>query len=574
MLRLIRIGPRMTALVTVLLSLMVAVAAVALLNAAGSSKLLDETVSDAVDLAHAVDDARNVETALKSEEEEAEAAMILAREGADPSRHISGFKESEQRARAAFDAIKAIQQKDEGNVNAIKDAELQEIERRYEEVDQRFNTALANLKRKDVTGAFIADSLAGGQDSLLLADLDSLIDHILVADSTRLAAIVKEEVTASDKERVEFFLILAGAILFGIIFGFLVVRSVVKPMQEAVDIADAVAAGNLNVSIAPTGRDEVARLQTATHLMVEKLKEIIGEVRGGAEALSSASAELSATAQGLSQGTSEQAASVEETTAGLEQMSASITQNAENSRATEQTALDGAKDAEESGVAVRQTVEVMNTIAAKISIIEDIAYQTNLLALNAAIEAARAGEHGRGFAVVATEVRKLAERSQLAATEINTLAGSSVAVAERSGSQLIELVPAIRKTAELVQEVAAASQEQSAGVAQINKAMSQVDQITQRNASAAEELSSTAEEMAAQAEALQQLMQFFKVGEESAGGRRVAKAGASAGNGGSRPTPAARPVRPGPSHADLAVAGASNGQGHAGAGPDADFHRF
>ena len=163
--------------------------------------------------------------------------------------------------------------------------------------------------------------------------------------------------------------------------------------------------------LSPSGRDEVTALQVSTQQMVNKLKEIISEVRGGAEALSSASAELSATAQGLSQGTSEQAASVEETTAGLEQMSASITQNAENSRATEQTALNAAKDAEESGVAVRQTVGVMNTIAGKISIIEDIAYQTNLLALNAAIEAARAGEAGRGFAVVANEVRVLSDRT-------------------------------------------------------------------------------------------------------------------------------------------------------------------
>jgi methyl-accepting chemotaxis protein len=153
----------------------------------------------------------------------------------------------------------------------------------------------------------------------------------------------------------------------------------------------------------------------------------------------------------------------------------------------------------------------MRSIAEKVSIIEEIAYQTNLLALNAAIEAARAGEHGRGFAVVASEVRKLAERSQSSAKEITTLASSSVSIAERSGVLLNELVPAIRKTTELVQEVAAASQEQASGVTQVNKAMGQMDQVTQRNASAAEELSSTAEELSSQAEALKQLMEFFKI---------------------------------------------------------------
>jgi methyl-accepting chemotaxis protein len=259
---------------------------------------------------------------------------------------------------------------------------------------------------------------------------------------------------------------------------------------------------------------------------------------------------------------------MEETTSTLEQMSASITQNAENTRQMETMALKGAQEAEVSGQAVKETLAAMQSIAEKISIVEEIAYQTNLLALNAAIEAARAGDHGKGFAVVATEVRKLAERSQTAAKEISSLSSTSVKVAERAGAALTTLVPAIKKTAELVQEVSAASREQAAGVTQVNKAITLVDQVTQRNASAAEELSSTAEEMATQAEALQQLMAFFKAGDLADGDRAL------------RPAVPRGPHTPGPprsvSHPPATPA-ASGGNGAVLAGvahDDRDFGRF
>ncbi len=299
--------------------------------------------------------------------------------------------------------------------------------------------------------------------------------------------------------------------------------------------------GDLTRRIPVSSRDEIGNMASLFNRFVERLAEIIGDVRNGASAVTrasshvvsvsgqvlSASGQVSSSAQVVSQGTSEQAASVEQTTSSLEEMSASITQNADNSRQMEQMALQGARDAEESAASVKETMLAMQSIAEKVSIVEEIAYQTNLLALNAAIEAARAGDHGRGFAVVATEVRKLAERSQVAAKEIGGLATSCVRLAERSEQLLEQLVPSIRKTTDLVQEVAAASAEQSSGVAQINRALSQVDHVTQRNASSAEELSSTAEEMASQAdsmrrqaeavlkqaESLHRLMAFFRIGE-------------------------------------------------------------
>jgi methyl-accepting chemotaxis protein len=304
--------------------------------------------------------------------------------------------------------------------------------------------------------------------------------------------------------------------------------------------------------------------------MIDTVTRVIGEVRAGASALAGASTQISSSAQLLSQGTAQQASSVEETTSSLEEMSASITQNADNSRQMESMAVRGTKDADESARAVQQSVEAMTRIAEKISIIEEIAYQTNLLALNAAIEAARAGEHGRGFAVVATEVRKLAERAQTAAKDISGLASSSVEVAQRSGRLLIDLVPTIRKTADLVREVTAASTEQSAGVAQINRAMTVVDEVTQRNASASEELASTAEEMSSQAEALQQTIAFFRI----AGDREKVAPAAGFRTPTVRRAPVARPKQVAPQFVPLPVhkqVPRSSGNGHADSG---DFTRF
>jgi methyl-accepting chemotaxis protein len=256
------------------------------------------------------------------------------------------------------------------------------------------------------------------------------------------------------------------------------------------------------------------------YILIRNLSATVAVVFQSCGSLVAASEQLSATAQVLSQGASEQAASVEETSASIEEMSASICQNNENAKITGDLATKTAKETVEGGQAVRDTVGAMKQIAHKIVIIDDIAYQTNLLALNAAIEAGRAGEHGKGFAVVAAEVRKLAERSQVAAEEISKLATSSVDLAEKAGALLGTIVPSILKTADLVQEISSASEEQNSGVGQINGAISQISSAVQQNAGAAEELASTSEEVNAQATELQVLMGAFTGQTVQEGGAR------------------------------------------------------
>jgi methyl-accepting chemotaxis protein len=294
--------------------------------------------------------------------------------------------------------------------------------------------------------------------------------------------------------------------------GMALVRSLVAPLRRAVGVLTEVSQGNLDHRIEVESRDEVGVLMGATREMLTYLSRIIGECRARSHGLATAASQLSATSQLLSQGTHEQATSVQESTANLERMRASIESTARNGQRMEQMALRGVRDAEESGRAVGATVEAMQAIIEKLSIVEELAYQTHLLSLNAAIESARAGEHGRGFAVVATEVRKLAERSRTGVREIRGLADSSMKIAERSGTLLEELVPSIRQTAALVQEVSAACAGQSQAVMQLNQAMLQVDQVARKSAAASEALSATAEEVATQAQALRQLVAFFRLG--------------------------------------------------------------
>lgn len=372
---------------------------------------------------------------------------------------------------------------------------------------------------------YLKNDFATANDALIAA-LRTLSDfqEELMAESAKEAALAYEEA----KQMI--VTLSSAAVLLSVLIAVLITRNLLKTLGGepgyAADILVEVSKGNLAVEV-ETRKGDNSSMMYAVKQMVERLSSIVREVNSATDALSSASEEVNATAQSLSQSSSEQAAGVEETSASIEQMTASISQNTENARVTDGMATKSAAEAQEGGEAVKATVSAMNQIAQKIGIIDDIAYQTNLLALNAAIEAARAGEHGKGFAVVAAEVRKLAERSQVAAQEISTVASSSVELAGRAGRLLDEMVPNIRKTSDLVQEITAASEEQSSGVGQINAAVGQLSMATQQNASSSEELAATAEELASQAEQLQQTMAFFTVAGEKQRDSRVRKAPAA-----------------------------------------------
>jgi methyl-accepting chemotaxis protein len=492
------------------------------------------------------------------------------------------YQEAEKAAAGFLEAIAKFKEmyRKENDIKSLRE---------MEDLENAFNQYYK--EGKQMAEAYIIRGREAGNK--IMENFDKTAESL----TQKVAAFQKQQIDESDTHMKGVLAAVAGvrntmmlfggfAIMIGIVVAVFITRSITQPLAEGVQVATKLAAGDLTAVPAVRSTDETGQLLGAMKSMVEKLRSVVADVKNAADNVASGSQQLSSGAEQLSQGTTEQAASAEEASSSVEEMNATIRQNADNALQTEKIALKSSTDANESGRAVTETVAAMKNIAEKIAIIEEIARQTNLLALNAAIEAARAGEHGKGFAVVASEVRKLAERSQAAAAEISLLSSSSVDVAERAGQMLSKLVPDIQKTAELVQEISAASKEQTAGADQINGAIQQLNQVIQQNAGAAEEMASTAEELSSQAQQLLATVEFFRVDESGRGGAGRTVAGrqpAHPARVAHLPQAGAKPGRQNPAKPAAVVTTAKPSgtridlghNGHAdGDGKDAEFERF
>jgi methyl-accepting chemotaxis protein len=515
MLKNIKIGMKLLLLVGFMSALLVGIGIYLLHGISSTNGMMVVNMDLAKTYTQAVRNADDVELHFKRQVQEWKDTLLRGYKPSDFSKYNGNFMNEESEVQSTAKELKTVLTKLDLDTTKVDD-----FMKKHAELGVKYRDALSHYGSGDIESAHKVDDLVKGIDREPTDLVDSIAVSMQKKEEEAFSTLMKN---AADKYGAIFFssiIMIALGTVLGTVTSLLFIRGITRPLNEAVAVSNNLSEGNLDIHIEVQSKDETGQLLQAMKNMVEKLKEIVADVKSASDNVASGSQELSSGSEEMSQGASEQASSVEEVSSSMEQMVSNIRQNADNAQQTEKIALKSAGDARESGKAVSATVTAMKDIAGKISIIEEIARQTNLLALNAAIEAARAGEHGKGFAVVASEVRKLAERSQAAAGEITELSSMSVQVAEKAGEMLERLVPDIQKTAELVQEINAASAEQNSGAEQINKAIQQLDQVVQQNAGSAEEMSSTAEELSSQAEHLQSTIEFFRVEEKGRSGTR------------------------------------------------------
>jgi len=500
----IRIGSKLLLSFSIILMIVVAVGAAGYLSTRSINRnLTDISTGDLPSVNYLLQADRDLYRLLTSER-----SMIFSDVKTELfERLMADYEENLKQSRERFEDFKALA--DDNAADLI--AKYEDSRAQWEKLSRQVVEGRAEDTRE---GRRLAIDLTLADAKVKFDEMRGYIDQLTDLTMQR----VENNRNAAESTFRGTTITLTATTLFGLIIGLslalIIGAGITRPLKKLMGIVDAVSSGDLEVELDIDRRDEIGQLVNRIGLMVNKIRSVVIDVAAASENVANASEAMNASTEQMSQGATEQATSSEEASSSMEEMSSNIRQNADNALQTEKIAVKAAEDTIQGGAAVTETVKAMGEIAEKISIIEEIARQTNMLALNAAIEAARAGEHGKGFAVVAAEVRKLAERSQSAAAEIIQLSSSSMEVAEKAGQMLEQMVPDIRKTAELVQEIAAASSEQNAGAAQINKAIQQLDHVTQQNASAAEQMSSTAEELASQAVHLGRTIAFFKVDNE------------------------------------------------------------